>query len=305
MIALLAAAALAAVVPELPADVTDIGVLVCADVATSCNAQAYEWSQRDGRPTLLVDALLALPGPADEAAVAFEARLAEARGHVAAGEWAPALHELDRAEAALRRSEATVPSEALFELYFLQGAALAETGDDGVGRFAQALAAAWNRDVTPPVRSEAIDHDWREALRRTGATGTLVLGPPPGLTYWLDGVELGASAAEIRVLPGQHRLTAKAGSGQDAWRATVTVRAGTITETTAVMGPSRDAEWLSDGLRAAAASGEADPALRDWLVARCEARGIGTITIVAVEPTRAGLAFRTAEFRASQRRVVR
>jgi hypothetical protein len=289
---LFAGSALAGIVGGVPPDADEVTLLLCAPAST-CAEEARWIDERAAGPVLLF--VEALATAAEDHAVAAERRrrldeaLSRARAEYDAGRWVTADTALSDAEALLLDVPGPIPQQALFDLLFLRGAtALARDNPQSPGWFAQAAAVAWNRTVALPVADGPVASAYHAAQHALlhAPTGTLALAAPPAGAVWaLDGIELGAAAAEVQVFPGPHRLTASIPGKARSWVELVEVRPGARVPVEARFAPDLEAEAIAGAIRGVFAGGEVEGGAVDALSAWITQRGLDAVTLAWVDGT--------------------
>ncbi len=289
---ILAGPSRAAPVAVPPEGATEIGLLICAE--DGCPDRMFWISFEpafEDLPVVAVEALMAEDTVAtgdDVQAQAFDDALERARAAVLAGHWATADGALDDAESILEAWTGSPDNQALFDLWFLRGAAREVTAPGtGAGAFAQAAAVTWNRSVQLPDGLDAYRQPYYDALARllSQGVGTLVIEDPGARAeHQLDGVALGDAPLKLQVLPGRHRLTAQGRRYAEDWKVEVDIRPGRTTTTRALFPGEASDRWAADGLSAAFDNRYLDPQLAELLERWAERHALRTIRLLRLDP---------------------
>lgn len=300
MLAALLVAAAAATAPWTdlpPSGAARVSMLLC-DGQGAC-AEDAAWIEAQGlvrdEPLVLVDLLLELDAGGwvdgvDERGT-FDAALQKAREAAAEGRWGAVEDATDRAAEALERWPGTVASEALFDLYFLEGAARLharrDRGHEQSMRQAAAMLAhpAERFPVEDPEARQAFVDEHRK-LRMAG-TGTLLLGLlPPGTRIWVDGRAVPPETSELDLAPARHRVTALGPDGIRTWIAAVPVLGERTSRVVIDLPASSSAAWVTEALGTAFTTLQAPDDLRDLLAGWCQRHRAQQIRLLAVRQAR-------------------
>jgi hypothetical protein len=266
---------LAGVVTDVPAGEPRVALVVCP-TEEPCSSEIFKVEAHEHLPMILLELMLEQDTAGWAEGESLDARFStamdRAKGAVAAKHWEEADIALDDAEATLQRWSGTVDNQQLFELYYVRGAVRLARGDDPTADLRQAAAVAWNREVALPL-PDPVATAYYAAMTGllTDGTGTIRLAaPPPGAAWFLDGVPIGDAAAEVRVFPATHRVTARGEGNTHTSRRDVQVRAGQRREVALGFSRADDTRWVQAQIRAAFAGGTLPPevmgVLSDWCV---------------------------------------
>ena len=306
MVALLwIAHALASVVTDVPRGEHRVALVLCP-TEDPCSTEIFRVEGKVPMPMLMVEVVLELDAAEWEGGETLEAlfgaAMERARAAWEAKRWGAADIALDDAEEALKRWSGTATNQQLFDLHYLRGAVRVARGEDATTDFRQAAAVAWNREVALPLQ-DAVAKAYYDAMPGLvrGGTGKLRLTEAPrGASWFLDGVELGHAAAEVRVFPGMHRVTARQDRMIRTWKRDVRVDVRQVRDVTMQFSPADDAVWVQAQLRAAFAGAPLPAEVMTLLSAWCERKDVHQLRLVMV-----GDVVRTLEYDPKLKRVTR
>ena len=244
-----------------------------------------------GEPLVLVDLLLELDaggwlGGVDRRG-AFEQAMADARAEAAAKRWPAVEHAAARAEEALGDWPGTVEPQALFDLWYLQGAARVHARRDRGHEqsFRQAAAMLQGPPESFPTddteaRNAFVDEQRKLAM---AGTGTLLLGMvPPGTRIWVDGRLLPPDSIERPLPPARHRVTALGPDSIHTWQAWVPVLGERDSRVVIELPASSSAAWVSEQLEAAFTTLQAPAELRALLQGWCLRHRVAELRLLQV-----------------------
>lgn len=269
------------------------GLLLCTE-GSACIEEARWLAEHSTEsvslPVMFFNEALSDPGDSHAAALghrrAFDDALVVALAAWAAGDLDRAAAQLDVADRELAALILPVPQQSLFDLYFIRGGVASSRQEKAASlHFARAAAVAWNRTVTLPTPDGSVAKAYQEAQHRImhASPGTLVLAAPPEGGVWnVDGVEIGAQAASLTVLPGAHRVIASIAGRARYWAATLSVDPGKSLSVAAAFPPELPIESLADRLREQIAGAPADPLATEVLQAWASQRRVGELRVFYV-----------------------
>lgn len=290
---LLVPAALAAVVDAVPPGTSSVAVLVCPPDDT-CDGDAA-WVEASGgftdAPVVRLELLLERDNGGFAAGVdtraALAATLLRARAAAAKGRWAAVDAAVDDAHTALATVHGDVNTQTLFDIWYLDGAAAVARGEDREQEYAlrQAAAIGEGQEIKLPAKNEALDRAWADERRKlvVGGTGTLALEGPSDARWSVDGVALGPGVAELRLLPGTHRVVASRAGTVRSWQAEAPVLAGRTVTITAGFSEADTATWLHARLDEAFDTLQGPPELTALLSEWGQRHGVSAMRLVQVE----------------------
>ncbi len=286
----LTAPALASVYVTPPEGAHEVTLLVCP-TNPDCEEEA-DWVS-EARPDDLVvsaDSLLALNviqgGDAQSRAETFATSLDATIAAFKKEDFAKSGKSLDDAQRALNGWSGTPTNQQLFNLYYLRAAVKLGNSKQAEDAFQQAASVAWNRAVTLPVDVEPYSSLYYKAVYDllTEGLGEVDLEPVDGVSYRLDGIDVGAGPVHLSVYAGTHRLNAVRAGTDDAWRTQLKVSAFRTSVATAKPETIDDLGWLATGLVQAVDEHTLDPDLAALLVDWCKHYQIARVHILVAEP---------------------
>lgn len=270
-----------------------VGLLLCA--ADSPCVEEARWMQENvaaaqAVPVMFFVEALADTGDAYARAVedksAFDNAIAAARAAWAAGHVEEAAHQLDLADAAMRRATLDLSQQSLFDLYFLRGAvAIMREDTSAAASLARAAAVAWNRSIELPASTGPVATAYRDAQHRVMhmKPGTLSLSALDAPARWtLNGVEIGSGPATLTVLTGTHRVVASLPGKARSSPFLVEVQPQETVPLAATFPAALSVDALADAVRARFDGTALDPAVVDALRSWSQTRGISSLHLYYV-----------------------
>lgn len=292
---LLASLAAAAVVDALPPGSRTAAVLVCPADDTCDASIALVEAALGEEPVVRLELLLELDNggwsAGTDTRAAFGDALTRAREAAARGRWAAVAQATEEGHAALAHVRGDVGTQALFDIWFLDGAAALSRGEDQRHEYAlrQAAAIADGRELALPARGEALERAWADERRKlvVGGAGTLTLGGDEGLRWSVDGEGVAPGVRELRLYPGTHRVVATRRGAVQSWRGDVPVLAGRAVQVSPSFGAPDDAAWMQAALERSFDTLQGPPELTarlsDWAL-RHDLEAVRLLRVETIEP---------------------